>query len=81
VNRVAARRDDLLARSSPVCGTNAYVCSLEVSDIDSAAQNILSLGGKVSLPKLAVAGVCWHDYFIDPDGNTLGVFQPDSTAK
>ncbi len=65
----------------PECGTNAYVCSIEVSDIDAATQAILSLGGKVALPKFAVPGVCWHGYFIDPDGNTFGVFQPDSAAK
>ncbi|MGO9467274.1 MAG: VOC family protein [Isosphaeraceae bacterium] len=65
----------------PECGTNAYVCSIEVPDIDAATQAILSLGGKVALPKFAVPGVCWHGYFIDPDGNTFGVFQPDSTAK
>jgi predicted enzyme related to lactoylglutathione lyase len=40
-----------------------------------------SAGDRVALPKFAVPGVCWHGYFIDPDGNTFGVFQPDSTAK
>jgi len=65
----------------PECGTNAYVCSIEVSDIDAMADKILSLGGKVALPKFAVPGVCWQAYFIDPDGNTFGVFQPDSRAK
>jgi predicted enzyme related to lactoylglutathione lyase len=65
----------------PECGTNAYVCSIEVSDIDAATQTILSLGGKVALPKFAVPSVCWHGYFVDPDGNTFGVFQPDPTAK
>jgi predicted enzyme related to lactoylglutathione lyase len=65
----------------PECGTNAFVCSIEVSDIDAATQTILSLGGTVALPKFAVPGVCWHGYFIDPDGNTFGVFQADSAAK
>src|SRR6516225_451329 len=65
----------------PECGTNAYVCSIEVSDIDATTQTILSLGGKVALPKFAVPGVCWHGYFVDPDGNTFGVFQPDPAAK
>jgi len=65
----------------PECGTNAYVCSIEVSDIDAVTHTILSLGGRVALPKFAMAGVCWHGYFIDPDGNTFGVFQPDPTAK
>jgi predicted enzyme related to lactoylglutathione lyase len=54
---------------------------MEVSDIDAATEAILSRGGKVALPKFAVPGVCWQAYFIDPDGNTFGVFQPDSRAK
>lgn len=69
------------ATPPPECGTNAFVCSIEVSDIDVATHAILSSGGKVALPKFAVPGVCWHGYFIDPDGNTFGVFQPDPTAR
>ncbi len=78
-------RGGLLARPAatppPECGTNAYVCSIEVSDIDAVANKALSLCGKVAMPKFAVPGVCWHAYFIDPDGNTFGVFQPDPAAK
>ena len=78
-------RGGLLQRQAknppPASGTNAFVCSIEVSDIDAATQAILSLGGKVALPKFAVPGVCWQGYFIDPDGNTFGVFQPDTMAR
>lgn len=69
------------ATPPPECGTNAYVCSIEISDIDAVTDKALSLGGKIALPKFAVPGVCWHGYFIDPDGNTFGVFQPDPTAR
>jgi hypothetical protein len=69
------------ATPPPECGTNAYVCSIEVSNIDAVGEKALSLGGKVALPKFAVPGVCWHAYFLDPDGNTFGIFQPDSAAK
>lgn len=63
------------------CGANAFVCSVEVSDIDAEAERIESLGGAVALPKFAVPGVCWHAYFVDPDGNTFGIFQPDPAAR
>jgi uncharacterized protein len=69
------------ATPPPECGTNAYVCSIEVSDIDAVAEKVLPLGGKVALPKFAVPGVCWHAYFVDPDGNTFGLFQPDPAAR
>ena len=62
-------------------GTNAYVCSMEVKDFDESAQKILSLGGIIALPKFAVPGVCWQGYFLDTEGNTFGLFQPDPNAK
>lgn len=62
-------------------GTNAYVCSMEVASFDATAAKILSAGGQVALPKFAVPGVCWQGYFIDTEGNTFGIFQPDPAAK
>lgn len=62
-------------------GTNAYVCSVEVSDFDEIAKKILELGGIEALPKFAVTGKCWQGYFLDPEGNTFGVFQIDESAS
>jgi predicted enzyme related to lactoylglutathione lyase len=70
-----------VATPPPECGTNAYVCSIEVSDIGAVANKVASLGGQVALPTFAVPGVCWQGYFIDPDRNTFGVFQPDPAAR
>jgi uncharacterized protein len=69
------------ATPPPQCGTNAYVCSIEISNIDAIANKIVSLGGQVALSKFAVPGLCWQAYFIDLDGNTFGVFQVDSAAR
>jgi len=33
------------------------------------------------MPKFAVPGTCWQGYFVDPQGNTFGIFQPDPNAK
>jgi predicted enzyme related to lactoylglutathione lyase len=27
-----------------------------------------------------VPGVCWQGYFLDTEGNTFGIFQPDQSA-
>jgi predicted enzyme related to lactoylglutathione lyase len=62
-------------------GTNAYVCSIQVENFDKTAAVILSHGGQVALPKFAVPGKCWQGYFIDPDGNTFGVFEVDESAR
>ncbi|WP_114749494.1 VOC family protein [Pleomorphovibrio marinus] len=63
------------------CGTNAYVCSVEVEDFEATARIISELGGNVAMPKFAVPGVCWQGYFIDTEGNTFGIFQVDEDSK
>ncbi len=78
-------RGGLLKRPAPVphggAGTNAFTCSMEVADFDSAAEKILAQGGTVALPKFAIPGVCYQGYFLDPAGNTFGLFQPDPEAR
>ena len=78
-------RGGLLQRPAPAPapeqGTNAFVCSMEVANVDAAVQTIATAGGTVALPKFAVPGVCWQAYFLDPEGNTFGVFQPDPSAR
>ena len=64
----------------PESGTNAFVCSFEVADFDGVAKKIMGAGGIVALPKFAVPRVCWQGYFVDPEGNTFGMFQPDENA-
>jgi uncharacterized protein len=74
----------LLKRPLPTpptaCGTNAWVCSLEVENFDATAKTITDLGGIVALPKFAVPGTCWQGYFVDPENNTFGIFQVDPSA-
>ena len=62
-------------------GTNAFVCSVEVESFDSTANTIEQFGGIVALPKFAVPNTCWQGYFVDPEGNTFGIFQEDPKAK
>ena len=75
----------LLKRPAPAppsrSGTNAYVCSMEVKDFDATAKLVLKNGGHVALDKFAIPGTCWQGYFIDPEGNTFGLFQVDANAK
>jgi predicted enzyme related to lactoylglutathione lyase len=69
------------AAPPPRSGTNAYVCSMQVKDFDATANTILKSGGQVALEKFAVPGFCWQGYFLDPQGNTFGLFQVDENAK
>jgi predicted enzyme related to lactoylglutathione lyase len=54
---------------------------MEIADLDATAKKITAAGGTVALPKFAVPGVCWQAYFLDPEGNTFGIFQPDPNAR
>jgi predicted enzyme related to lactoylglutathione lyase len=77
-------RGGLLKRPAPppppFSGTNAYVCSFEVTNYDVTADVIQKCGGTIALPKFAVPGVCWQGYFLDTEGNTFGIFQPDQSV-
>lgn len=64
----------------PECGTNAYVCSIEVDDFDAMAKKIGNLGGQVAMPKFPIPKTCWQGYFLDTEGNTFGLFEVDENA-
>jgi predicted enzyme related to lactoylglutathione lyase len=65
----------------PGQGTNAYVCTMGVEDYDATERKILDAGGQVALPKLALTGMAWQGYYLDTEGNTFGIHQPDPEAK
>ena len=72
----------LLQRPKPAmgAGANAFVCTVEVDDYDSAHARILGAGGSVALPKTALTGMAWQGYYLDTEGNTFGMHQPDPNA-
>ncbi|PJC37028.1 glyoxalase [Candidatus Peregrinibacteria bacterium CG_4_9_14_0_2_um_filter_53_11] len=61
-------------------GSNAYVCSIQVESFDKTAKKILSEGGAITMPKFALPKMAWQGYFMDTEGNTFGVHQPDPKA-
>ncbi len=62
-------------------GTNAFTCTVQVDNYDEYEKKILDSGGKVALPKMALAGMAWQGYYIDTEGNTFGLHQADKNAK
>ena len=71
------RRGDAPAEGQPI---NAIVCTLDVTGVDPIVESVVSAGGAVAVPKLAVPGVGWLAYVKDTEGNILGVMQTDSAA-
>lgn len=60
---------------------NGFACTMGVDDFDTTAEKILRLGGTVALPKHALPGMAWQGYFLDTEGNVIGIHQPDLNAK
>jgi uncharacterized protein len=60
---------------------NAFVCTAEVESLDDTLAKATGLGATMALPKNPVPGVGWLAYIKDPDGNIVGLLQPDENAK
>jgi predicted enzyme related to lactoylglutathione lyase len=51
-----------------------------VADIDDALSRVQKCGGQTIQGKLPIPGMGWSAYIRDPEGNTIGFFQPDMNA-
>jgi len=59
----------------------AYVCTIDVDNIDRAMQAAVKAGAVQALPKNAIPTVGWTAYLKDPEGNIFGLYQVDPKAK
>src|SRR5262245_12737635 len=74
----------LIRRQHPLGGTDgviAYVCTVDVDDLDRHVARGKELGGSVALPRMPVPGVGWLAYLKDTEGNVFGLMQGDPSAK
>ena len=60
---------------------NAFVCTVNVPDVDSFVSKALKAGGTIAMPKMAMPSVGWLAYVKDTEGNILGLMQADRNAK
>ena len=58
----------------------AYVCTVDVADVDASTNTATSNGAQVVLPKMAIPGVGWLVYCKDTEGNIFGMMQADESA-
>jgi hypothetical protein len=66
----------------PVDGqpVNAYVCTVDVDQLDEAVEKALAIGAALAVPKMPIPGIGWLAYAKDPEGNIFGMMQADPTA-
>ncbi|WP_028100814.1 VOC family protein [Pseudoduganella violaceinigra] len=60
---------------------NAFVCTVDVEDLDKSLAQLKQLNGTVAVPRMPVPGVGWLAYAKDPDGNLFGMMQTDASAS
>ncbi|MEI6624259.1 MAG: hypothetical protein WCP28_20405, partial [Actinomycetes bacterium] len=59
---------------------NGWVVTVSVPDCQGYLDNAIAAGATLVMPMNAVPGVGWLAYIKDPDGNLLGMLQPDASA-
>ena len=59
----------------------AYVCTIDVPDIDATSSSVEQNGGTIAVPKMGIPGVGWLVYFKDTEGNIFGAMENDPDAK
>ena len=52
-----------------------------VSSINEYIKKIENLGGKILMPKTTIPGFGYLATFIDTEGNTLGIWETDTTSQ
>ena len=52
-----------------------------VSSIDEYVKKVQDLGGRIIMPKTTIPGFGYLATFLDSEGNTLGLWETDSSAQ
>ena len=59
----------------------AYVCTVDVENLDASVQAAVDNGGQIALPKMPIPGMGWLAYCKDTEGNIFGMMQGDPNAQ
>lgn len=76
INGALARRGGLPEERIP-----GFLAHFNVPSVDAVLARVEELGGRIRVPKTAIPSVGWFAVFEDPDGNALGLFQSDRSAR
>lgn len=68
---------------APVDGAsvNAFVCTIDVENLDEMVSKVERAGGTIVVPKYALPTVGYLAYAKDTEGNIFGMMQEDTAAK
>jgi hypothetical protein len=60
---------------APQAAVNAWVCTVQVDDLDPYLGTAEAAGGRVVVPRTVIGTMGWSAYFKDPEGNLVGLFE------
>ncbi len=60
---------------------NAFVCTIQVDNIDETIKKMENAGSKVCMAKFPIMGMAWQAYYTDSENNIVGLHQTDKNAK
>ena len=69
------------AAPANMAAINAFVCTVDVADVDAYSKRVVELGGSIALPKMPIPTVGWLAYGKDTEGNLFGMMAMDAAAK
>jgi predicted enzyme related to lactoylglutathione lyase len=64
-----------------MAAVNAFVCTVDVADLDATLARVGELGGRVVVPRMPIPTVGYLAYAKDTEGNIFGMMQMDANAK
>ena len=53
----------------------AYVCTMEIQNLDEYIAKVIAKGGNIALPKMEIPDLGWLAYCKDTEGNIFGLMQ------
>lgn len=73
------RKEKLTSQKETIL--NAFLCTIEIENIDDTLKKIKTHDGKIIKEKYAFPKVGWMALCTDPDGNQFSLIQNDITAE
>ncbi len=62
-------------------GQPRTVNTVDVADLDATVRLVEQNGGQIVVPRMAIPGVGWLAYLVEPTGNLVGMMQHDPNAR
>jgi uncharacterized protein len=60
---------------------SAFVCTIDVDDIDDVTKKVVEAGGNVVVEKRDISGTGWSCYCKDTEGNIFGLMQSKDKSE